>query len=131
MEEVVSSIKRVTDIMGEISAASSEQSQGVAQIGVAVNELDRMTQQNAALVEQTAAAAGLKLCALGLLPYANVRALDAFKLVEDEELREAMSERGLGTPATRAAIIEKAIATAPNIGLWSAAPPGSHAMMKW
>ncbi len=57
MTEVVTSIKRVTDIMGEISAASSEQSAGVAQVGEAVSQMDRATQQNAALVEQSAAAA--------------------------------------------------------------------------
>jgi hypothetical protein len=57
MTEVVSSIRRVTDIMGEISAASSEQSLGVAQVGQAVTLMDQATQQNAALVEQMAAAA--------------------------------------------------------------------------
>ncbi|RYF12991.1 MAG: methyl-accepting chemotaxis protein, partial [Oxalobacteraceae bacterium] len=57
MKEVVSSIRRVTDIMGEISAASTEQSAGVAQIGEAVTHMDRATQQNAALVEESAAAA--------------------------------------------------------------------------
>ena len=57
MTEVVSSIRRVTDIMGEISAASNEQSAGVAQIGEAIAQMDRTTQQNAALVEQMAAAA--------------------------------------------------------------------------
>ena len=57
MTEVVSSIKRVTDIMGEISAASTEQSAGVAQVGEAVTQMDRATQQNAALVEESAAAA--------------------------------------------------------------------------
>ena len=57
MTEVVSAIKRVTDIMGEISAASIEQSQGVAQVGEAVTQMDQATQQNAALVEQSAAAA--------------------------------------------------------------------------
>lgn len=57
MTDVVSSICRVTDIMGEISAASSEQSAGVTQIGEAVNQMDHATQQNAALVEQMAAAA--------------------------------------------------------------------------
>ncbi|EYC51481.1 chemotaxis protein [Hylemonella gracilis str. Niagara R] len=57
MGEVVSSIRRVTDIMGEISAASSEQSSGVSQIGEAVTQMDQATQQNAALVEQMAAAA--------------------------------------------------------------------------
>ncbi len=57
MAEVVTSIKRVTDIMGEISAASSEQSLGVAQVGEAVTQMDQTTQQNAALVEEMAAAA--------------------------------------------------------------------------
>jgi methyl-accepting chemotaxis protein len=57
MGEVVSSIRRVTDIMGEISAASSEQSSGVAQVGEAITLMDQATQQNAALVEQSAAAA--------------------------------------------------------------------------
>ena len=57
MSEIVSSIKRVTDIMGEISAASSEQSAGVAQVGEAITQMDQATQQNAALVEESAAAA--------------------------------------------------------------------------
>jgi len=57
MAEVVQSIQRVTDIMGEISAASGEQSQGVAQVSEAVTQMDQTTQQNAALVEETAAAA--------------------------------------------------------------------------
>ena len=57
MTEVVGSIRRVTDIMGEISAASNEQSLGVAQVGEAVSQMDQTTQQNAALVEQMAAAA--------------------------------------------------------------------------
>jgi hypothetical protein len=57
MTEVVSGIKRVTDLMGEISAASREQSQGVAQVGEAVMQMDQVTQQNAALVEEMAAAA--------------------------------------------------------------------------
>jgi methyl-accepting chemotaxis protein len=57
MTEVVGAIRRVTDIMGEISAASSEQSQGVSQVGEAIARMDQTTQQNAALVEQSAAAA--------------------------------------------------------------------------
>jgi methyl-accepting chemotaxis protein len=57
MTEVVSSIRRVTDIMGEISAASNEQSQGVAQVDEAITQMDQTTQQNAALVEEMAAAA--------------------------------------------------------------------------
>jgi methyl-accepting chemotaxis protein len=57
MTEIVSSVKRVSDIIGEISAASSEQSDGISQVNTAVLELDQMTQQNAALVEESAAAA--------------------------------------------------------------------------
>jgi methyl-accepting chemotaxis protein len=57
MTEVVNSIKRVTDIMGAISAASAEQASGVAQVGEAVSQMDQTTQQNAALVEEMAAAA--------------------------------------------------------------------------
>ena len=57
MTEVVTAIRRVTDIMGEISAASSEQSSGVAQVGEAITQMDQATQQNAALVEEMAAAA--------------------------------------------------------------------------
>ncbi|MBF6629884.1 MAG: MCP four helix bundle domain-containing protein [Comamonas sp.] len=57
MTEVVSAIRRVTDIMQEISAASTEQSQGVSQVSEAVTQMDEVTQQNAALVEESAAAA--------------------------------------------------------------------------
>ncbi len=57
MDEIVSSVRRVTDIIGEISAAASEQSQGIGQVNVAVSQLDQMTQQNAALVEESTAAA--------------------------------------------------------------------------
>jgi len=58
MNEVVAAIRRVTDIVGEISNASHEQSLGVAQVGEAVTQMDQVTQQNAALVEEMAAAAG-------------------------------------------------------------------------
>jgi methyl-accepting chemotaxis protein len=57
MGEVVSAVKRVTDIMGEISVASTEQSQGIEQVNRAITQMDETTQQNAALVEQAAAAA--------------------------------------------------------------------------
>jgi methyl-accepting chemotaxis protein len=76
MNEVVAAIRRVTDIVGEISAASAEQSAGVAQVGQAVNQIDQATQQNAALVEEMAAAAsGLKGQAMDL-----VNAVSVFKL---------------------------------------------------
>ncbi|RTQ37333.1 methyl-accepting chemotaxis protein [Variovorax sp. YR750] len=57
MEEIVGSVKRVTDIMGEISAASQEQTSGIEQINQAVTQMDQTTQQNAALVEEASAAA--------------------------------------------------------------------------
>ncbi len=80
MGEVVSAIRRVTDIMGEISAASNEQAAGVAQVGDAVTQMDQATQQDAALVEQMAAAAsGLKSQAQDL-----VSAVAAFKLQDSQ-----------------------------------------------
>ena len=57
MDEIVSSVQRVTDIMGEITAASQEQTIGIEQINRAVTEMDSVTQQNAALVEESTAAA--------------------------------------------------------------------------
>ena len=57
MDEIVTSVKRVTDIMSEIDAASQEQSAGIDQVSVAISQMDEATQQNAALVEQAAAAA--------------------------------------------------------------------------
>ena len=80
MTEVVSSIRRVTDIMGEISAASSEQSLGVAQVGEAVTQMDQATQQNAALVEEMAAAAN----SLRMQSHELVQVVAVFKLREGE-----------------------------------------------
>jgi methyl-accepting chemotaxis protein len=76
MEEVVTAIRRVTDIMGEISAASKEQASGVAQVGEAITQMDQTTQQNAALVEQSAAAAASLQTQAGEL----VRAVAVFTL---------------------------------------------------
>ncbi len=80
MTEVVSSIRRVTDIMGEISAASTEQSQGVSQVGEAVTQMDQVTQQNAALVEEMAAAASSLKSQAGEL----VQTVALFKLSGDD-----------------------------------------------
>jgi methyl-accepting chemotaxis protein len=94
MTEVVSSIKRVTDIMGEISAASSEQSAGVSQVGEAVSQMDQVTQQNAALVEESAAAAeSLKGQAQQL-----VEAVAVFKLPHEGQAGAAC----IATPASNA-----------------------------
>ncbi|WP_295643565.1 methyl-accepting chemotaxis protein [uncultured Methylibium sp.] len=57
MDDIVAQVKRVTDLVGEISSASVEQSKGIEQVGDAVAQLDQVTQQNAALVEESAAAA--------------------------------------------------------------------------
>ncbi len=80
MTEVVGAIRRVTDIMGEISAASSEQSTGVSQVGEAVTQMDQVTQQNAALVEEMAAAAS----SLSHQAQALVGAVAVFKLSADQ-----------------------------------------------
>ncbi len=84
MTEVVNSIKRVTDIMVEISAASTEQSAGVCQVGEAVGQMDQVTQQNAALVEESAAAAeSLRVQALRL-----VQTVEVFKLAQGSPAHE-------------------------------------------
>jgi len=85
MDEVVASVKRVTDIMGEISNASQEQSAGIAQVNMSIIEMDAMTQQNAALVEEAAAAAqSLQDQASELAHVVSI-----FKLVEGEEAHVA------------------------------------------
>jgi methyl-accepting chemotaxis protein len=80
MNEVVSSIRRVTDLMGQISVASAEQSMGVSQVGEAVKLMDTVTQQNAAMVEEMAASAmSLKSRAEEL-----VKVVSEFKLDRNE-----------------------------------------------
>jgi methyl-accepting chemotaxis protein len=80
LDEIVSAIRRVANIVGEISSASLEQSAGVAQVGEAITQMDHATQQNAALVEESAAAAeGLKQQAQLL-----VQAVSVFKVNRDE-----------------------------------------------
>lgn len=84
MNEIVGSVKRVSDIIGEITAAAAEQSQGITQVNTAINELDQMTQQNAALVEQSAAAAeSLKSQAQNL-----AQAVAVFKVSGNDRLLE-------------------------------------------
>jgi methyl-accepting chemotaxis protein len=98
MTEVVSSIRRVTDIMGEISAASAEQSAGVTQVGEAVAQMDQVTQQNAALVEESAAAAE------SLTNQANalVQVVSVFKLAND-----AYSASPAATSSGASAVVER------------------------
>ncbi len=78
MEEIVNAVKRVTDIMSEISAASAEQSQGIEQVNRAITQMDEVTQQNAALVEEAAAAAeSLEEEAQNLIRSVSVFKMDA------------------------------------------------------
>jgi methyl-accepting chemotaxis protein len=78
MDEIVGSVSRVTDIMGEITAASHEQKSGIEQINQAIAQMDQVTQQNAALVEEAAAAANALQDQAGTLVHAvNAFTLDA------------------------------------------------------
>ena len=120
MDEIVGAIKRVTDIVGEISHASAEQSAGVAQVGDAVSQMDRATQQNAAMVEQsTAAAMDLQRQAQQL-----VQAVAVFKLQAGEHralaatpARAPVHTPSVGKPATPAP------KPAPTPAAASASPP--------
>ena len=91
MREVVTAVKRVTDIMDEISAASQEQSSGIEQINQAVSQMDEVTQQNAALVEQiTAAAASLEEQARRLETSVAVFRLPG-SVQQDDAMRESVA----------------------------------------
>jgi methyl-accepting chemotaxis protein len=92
MTDVVSSINRVTDIVSEISVASAEQSAGVVQVANAVSQMDQVTQQNAALVEESAAAAeSLKSQAMEL-----VQMVAVFKLAQQDPARHEAGADGFG-----------------------------------
>jgi methyl-accepting chemotaxis protein len=88
-QEIVTSIKRVTDIMAEISAASLEQSSGIEQVNTAITQMDDVTQQNAALVEQAAAAAE----SLEEQAQQMVQVVTRFKLEETAQYQKAVSEK--------------------------------------
>lgn len=92
MQEIVSSVQRVTDIMGEIAAASAEQADGIEQVNRAVSQMDEVTQQNAALVEEAAAAAGSMQDQAAEL----TRAVSAFKLPGGSQVvgRPALASTG-------------------------------------
>ena len=95
MELIVTSIKQVADIMGEITAATQEQSNGIEEVNQAITQMDEMTQQNAALVEQAAAAAeSMEEQAQKL-----AQAVSIFKLTGDEE----KALRAISRPARAAA----------------------------
>ncbi|QIM53741.1 methyl-accepting chemotaxis protein [Hydrogenophaga crocea] len=104
MGEIVASVQRVTDIIGEITAAAGEQSDGIGQVNVAVSQLDQMTQQNAALVEESAAAAqSLKEQANRLAQVVQVFKLDG----------HAFASAASPAPVVRAAPVASAPKKAP------------------
>jgi uncharacterized phage infection (PIP) family protein YhgE len=105
MQEIVASVKRVTDIMNEITAASQEQSAGIEQVNQAIAQMDEVTQQNAALVEEAAAAAAsledqahrletaVAVFNLGKLA-AGVAASPSAELAQTQPARPATERRG-------------------------------------
>ncbi|AKZ64559.1 chemotaxis protein [Herbaspirillum hiltneri N3] len=110
MDEVVASVRRVSDIVGEISFASQEQSSGIGQVNQAITQMDEVTQQNAALVEQAAAAAqSLQDQSANL-----ARVVGVFRLNAHDAPR-------LGTPAAPAARVAARAVPAP-------APAGKPAL---
>ena len=119
MTEVVGAIKRVTDLVGEISAASNEQSQGVSQVGEAVTQMDQVTQQNAALVEEMAAAAS----SLNNQAQDLVDTVAFFKLAAGEE-RVARTQAPRMGSAPAAASARLAAAPAAALGRSFAASEG-------
>jgi methyl-accepting chemotaxis protein len=98
MGQIVSSVQRVTDIMAEITAASREQSVGIEEVNRAIAQMDQVTQQNAALVEESAAAAGsMHDQATGL-----AHAVSAFKLgMEPAPVARTAARPALSAPASR------------------------------
>ncbi|HEU4775580.1 MAG TPA: methyl-accepting chemotaxis protein, partial [Telluria sp.] len=110
MEEVVASVRRVTDIMGEITSASQEQSVGIAHVNTTILEMDETTQQNAALVEEAAAAAASMQDQAANL----ARVVSVFKL--DSSTTPALRRAPVSTARPVAALQEEAAATsAPRI----------------
>ncbi len=105
MQEIIDSVAKVTSIMNEIASASREQTDGINQINNAVTQMDEVTQQNAALVEEAAAAAGTLSDQTAIL----VRALSVFKLDSRNEQRSGAGPARLAARAGgRALAVKKA-----------------------
>nr|WP_313657804.1 methyl-accepting chemotaxis protein [Achromobacter ruhlandii] len=97
MDEIVTSVQRVADIMGEISAASAQQAGGIDQVSLAVSQMDEVTQQNAALVEQASAAASAMEDQARRLAEATA----VFKTQSGQVIEAAPVQVGGRTPASR------------------------------
>jgi len=117
MQEIVASVRRVTDIMGEISAASEEQASGIEQVNRAVVQMDEVTQQNAALVEEAAAAAAsLKDQAQQLAQAMAVFRLSSGVVIDvpARQLADHQSAASLQASASASAAIRRAASGAPS-----------------
>ncbi|WP_202424255.1 methyl-accepting chemotaxis protein [Duganella levis] len=113
MDEIVDSVKRVTDIMAEIALASQEQNAGIEQINQAITQMDQVTQQNAALVEEAAAAAE----AMQEQAEHLAQAVDVFKLAGGAvKLRPALKAVASGAKVTRLAVAPRPVARAKAAG---------------
>lgn len=128
MREIVSSVAKVTDVIGEITAGAKEQSSGIGQINTAVAEMDTMTQQNAAMVqESTTAAANMRRHAEHLNQLIN-----SFVLGEDEPTQQqalaspAPQQRGGDSGLKRPALSSNA-SSQPS----SKPSPAKHAADEW
>jgi methyl-accepting chemotaxis protein-1 (serine sensor receptor) len=102
MDEIVVSIKGVADIMAEITAASVEQSDGIAQVNIAISKMDEAVQQNAALVEEAAAAAGsMQEQANGLNQAVSIFKLDANDRSQHAKAAPAVRPAKVNKPAVK------------------------------
>ncbi|MDD2176896.1 methyl-accepting chemotaxis protein [Acidovorax sp. D2M1] len=130
MTEIVASVQRVTDIIGEIRAATSEQSQGIAQVNTAMNQLDQMTQQNSALVEEsTAAADSLREQAMKLTQVVALFRVNGSTSASAPVSRPAPApRRPVAAPAVRAAAPRPAIAKTPAAPRPAATPAPKAAL---
>jgi methyl-accepting chemotaxis protein len=129
MAEIVSSVQRVSDIIGEITAAAAEQSEGIGQVNVSVIQLDQMTQQNAALVEQSAAAAeSLKDQALRLSEVMGTFRLD-HRTAAPVVMRQRVTGKAaaLTKPAAKPKSLPSRTKSLPPAALKLSAPPPSSA----
>ncbi len=117
-EKILSSVKKVSDIIGEIAAASMEQSDGITQVNRALMQMDEMTQQNASLVEEAAAASE----AMGAQAEELTSLVSYFKLADNIAVSEAVKVGQLQERAQAESSVNHraAVATQPKVGL----PPG-------
>jgi methyl-accepting chemotaxis protein len=128
MEEIVDSVRRVTDIMGDITAATQEQTSGIEQINTAITQMDEVTQQNAALVEEAAAASeAMQDQAQQLVQVVSVFKVDTAR----QALRAPAKRERRNIPPAATRVVKKAIAASPAASSRRAAIPAPSAGGEW